>query len=85
MSSRVLLFLSVDPLGLEPRLFCTKNRRVASYTMGQSYLEKTPIEVANLRTNFKFLKLYGKIIEALIVILTKNGYLKINILNFADK
>jgi len=46
---------------------------------------KTPIEVANLRTNFKFLKLYGKIIEALIVILTKNGYLKINILNFADK
>jgi hypothetical protein len=41
--------------------------------------------VANLRTNFKFLKLYGKIIEALIVILTKNGYLKINILNFADK
>lgn len=25
----------VDPLGLEPRLFCTKNRRVASYTMGQ--------------------------------------------------
>ena len=30
----------VVPLGLEPRLFCTKNRRVASYTMGQyiSYL-----------------------------------------------
>ena len=26
---------SVDPLGLEPRLFCTKNRRVANYTMGQ--------------------------------------------------
>ena len=25
----------VVPLGLEPRLFCTKNRRVASYTMGQ--------------------------------------------------
>lgn len=25
----------VGPLGLEPRLFCTKNRRVASYTMGQ--------------------------------------------------
>ena len=24
----------VGPLGLEPRLFCTKNRRVASYTMG---------------------------------------------------
>lgn len=25
----------VDPLGLEPRLFWTKTRRVASYTMGQ--------------------------------------------------
>lgn len=25
----------VGPLGLEPRLFGTKNRRVASYTMGQ--------------------------------------------------
>jgi hypothetical protein len=25
----------VVPLGLEPRLFCTKSRRVASYTMGQ--------------------------------------------------
>ena len=24
----------VGPLGLEPRLFYTKNRRVASYTMG---------------------------------------------------
>ena len=27
--------LFVVPLGLEPRLFCTKNRRVASYTIGQ--------------------------------------------------
>ncbi len=27
--------LLVVPLGLEPRLFCTKNRRVASYTIGQ--------------------------------------------------
>ncbi len=25
----------VGPLGLEPRLFGTKNRRVASYTIGQ--------------------------------------------------
>ena len=31
---RVLFFLVV-PLGLEPRLFGTKNRRVASYTIGQ--------------------------------------------------
>ena len=27
--------LRVVPLGLEPRLFWTKTRRVASYTMGQ--------------------------------------------------
>lgn len=27
-------FFSVVRLGLEPRLFCTKNRRVASYTIG---------------------------------------------------
>ena len=27
---------SVDPPGLEPGLFWTKTRRVASYTMGQS-------------------------------------------------
>ena len=31
----VSYLLIVVPLGLEPRLFCTKNRRVASYTMGQ--------------------------------------------------
>ena len=28
----------VGPLGLEPRLFGTKNQRVASYTMGQFIL-----------------------------------------------
>ena len=33
-SENELLF--VDPLGLEPRLFWTKTRRVASYTMGHS-------------------------------------------------
>ena len=27
--------LKVVPLGIEPRLFWTKTRRVASYTMGQ--------------------------------------------------
>ena len=30
----VTYLLIVVPLGIEPRLFCTKNRRVASYTMG---------------------------------------------------
>ncbi len=29
----------VGPLGLEPRLFYTKNRRVASYTMGQLWAQ----------------------------------------------
>ena len=33
--SGVKKFIYVVPLGLEPRLFCTKNRRVANYTMGQ--------------------------------------------------
>lgn len=32
---KLSLSFSVGPLGLEPRLFGTKNRRVASYTMGQ--------------------------------------------------
>lgn len=34
---RILIF--VGPLGLEPRLFGTKNQRVASYTMGQYAFE----------------------------------------------
>ena len=29
------VFGKVARLGLEPRLFCTKNRRVANYTIGQ--------------------------------------------------
>ena len=43
--------LFVVPLGLEPRLFCTKNRCVASYTMGQFHNFLKPIwfsESANL-------------------------------------
>ncbi len=28
-------YFNVVRLGLEPRLFCTKNRRVANYTIGQ--------------------------------------------------
>lgn len=34
----------VGPLGLEPRLFCTKNRRVASYTMGHYHNEDANLE-----------------------------------------
>ena len=30
-----LFVIWVVRLGLEPRLFCTKNRRVANYTIGQ--------------------------------------------------
>jgi hypothetical protein len=40
LQMEVLFSLLVDPLGLEPRLFCTKNRRVASYTMGQFRRQK---------------------------------------------
>ena len=32
---KVTNLLIVVPLGIEPRLFWTKTRRVASYTMGQ--------------------------------------------------
>ena len=39
--------LFVGPLGIEPRLFGTKNRRVASYTIGHS-----DIESANLIQSF---------------------------------
>ncbi len=35
----------VVSLGLEPRLFCTKNRRVASYTIGHSIIERTNIKI----------------------------------------
>jgi hypothetical protein len=35
----VFILVLVGPLGLEPRLFGTKNQRVASYTMGQSLYE----------------------------------------------
>ncbi len=35
MTPRVKKIKIVVPLGLEPRLFWTKTRRVASYTMGQ--------------------------------------------------
>ena len=44
----------VGPLGLEPRLFCTKNRRVASYTMGQ-YLKLAVNFGANLTTKFNYI------------------------------
>jgi hypothetical protein len=47
--------LSVGPLGLEPRLFGTKNRRVASYTMGQLKHRYWLYDArANLVTKFKF-------------------------------
>lgn len=47
--------LFVGPLGLEPRLFGTKNRRVASYTMGQlKHRYWTRDARANLATKFKF-------------------------------
>ncbi len=42
----------VGPLGLEPRLFWTKTRRVASYTMGQ-YLNADANLIQSLfHTNF---------------------------------
>ena len=49
----------VARLGLEPRLFCTKNRRVASYTIGH-YTWKAKItitqEVQNKYSFFRYSK-----------------------------
>ena len=50
----------VGPLGLEPRLFYTKNRRVASYTMGQYR-----IAVANLIQTFACTSIFEKIFHIL--------------------
>ena len=46
----VLQFLVV-PLGLEPRLFCTKNRRVASYTIDHSRFGSTKVVLGALFEN----------------------------------
>lgn len=47
--------IEVGPLGLEPRLFCTKNRRVASYTMGQYFNSDANLEQTLFYTNiFRF-------------------------------
>ena len=47
--------LRVVPLGLEPRLFWTKTRRVASYTMGQ-------FRSANLISFFNPTKFFTQVI-----------------------
>ncbi len=46
-------WLFVGPLGLEPRLFWTKTRRVASYTMGQ--LDMTRFYQSDRKTNNFFI------------------------------
>lgn len=38
-------FLNVARLGLEPRLFCTKSRRVANYTIGHSVKRMAKITI----------------------------------------
>ena len=53
------LLLEVDTLGLEPRLFCTKNRRVANYTMGQWVKFKINFG-ANLTTKFNLISAINK-------------------------
>ena len=59
--------LFVVPLGLEPRLFWTKTRRVASYTMGQFHnvLHITDVSVAGAKitTKFNFTKKDGEFSE----------------------
>ena len=48
-----MLFSLVGPLGLEPRLFGTKNRRVASYTMGHSDGAKVVTKINYTPKNMK--------------------------------
>ena len=48
ISEKLLQPFQVVPLGLEPRLFGTKNRRVASYTIGQFH-NVPAIQISSLR------------------------------------
>lgn len=47
----IRISIYVGPLGLEPRLFGTKNQRVASYTMGQCLIEGANLEQSFICTS----------------------------------
>ena len=47
-----MIRIFVGPLGLEPRLFGTKNQRVASYTIGHSCNEGANLIQKNLCASF---------------------------------
>ena len=58
--------IEVGLLGLEPRLFCTKNRRVASYTIGQYFNSDANLEQTLFYANiFRFF--YHLIFRAFIL------------------
>lgn len=72
----------VGPLGFEPRLFWTKTRRVASYTMGQFYFLEPPSVVlggefgGKYTINFINSKLYSRIICFFVSLCKLNYVLK---------
>lgn len=55
MTPRVKKIKIVVPLGLEPRLFWTKTKRVASYTMGQ---KRSANLIEFLKTKQNFITLF---------------------------
>ncbi len=84
--------IEVGLLGLEPRLFYTKNRRVASYTIGQHFNSGANLEQTLFYANiFRFF--YYLIFQALkpVFFLQKSygfkhsfKFIPINILKFAN-
>lgn len=60
----------VGPIGLEPILFCTKNKRVTSYTIGQNLIRE-----CKFNTKFYLYKHFLKIISNTLRFLKKHmGY-----------
>ncbi len=51
----------VTRLGLEPRLFWTKTRRVASYTIGQNRVTKVTIKIIATKKYCKCFKSYKNV------------------------
>lgn len=73
--------IEVGLLGLEPRLFCTKNRRVASYTIGQHFNSDANLEQTLFYANI-FRLFYYLIFQALKSVFF---YKKIVVLNAVIK
>ena len=58
----------VGPIGLEPILFCTKNKRVTNYTIGQNLKRE-----CKFNTKFYLYKHFSKIISNTLRFLKNTG------------